>query len=362
MDFLKAAISSEVKKRKSLYDKAAAAQGDTVGAEPAGVKRKKYVRAGDLSKAAAAAAEAKDKAPTAKPSPATASSQQQAVSTAEPTAHPSSISKDDSSAADSSMIRAEEVIKRLRARSEPIRLFGESDGARRRRLRQLELSEEKSDGQRNEFRRALAQVEAGAMLDDLRAHTKMHPEPSDRQLKYEQLMLHDVSDISPELLRSDADRLHSLLYMYFKRLVYEWDAYLADRPEDERRSAEGKMAAATQRQAAEYLKPLFRDLRVRRVPLDVLARIAEIARCMLDREYMRANDAYLQLSIGNAPWPLGVTQVGIHARAARENINANKVAHVLNDETQRKWIQSVKRLMRFAQTKYPPEDLAKMVG
>ncbi|KAJ1884265.1 hypothetical protein LPJ66_010694, partial [Kickxella alabastrina] len=227
MDFLKAAISSEVKKRKSLYDKAAAAQGGTVGAvgaEAAGAKRKKYVRAGDLSKAAAA----KDKAPTAKPSPATASSRQQAVSAAEPTAHPSSISKDDSSAVDSNMIRAEEVIKRLRARSEPIRLFGESDGARRRRLRQLELSEEKSDGQRNEFRRALAQVEAGAMLDDLRAHTKMHPEPSDKQLKYEQLMLHDVSDISPELLRSDADRLHSLLYMYFKRLVYEWDAYLGD--------------------------------------------------------------------------------------------------------------------------------------
>ncbi|KAJ1884122.1 hypothetical protein LPJ66_010762, partial [Kickxella alabastrina] len=230
MDFLKAAINSEVKKRKSLYDKAAAAQGSTVGAETTGVKRKKYVRAGDLSKAAAAAA--KDKAPTAKPSPATASSttssQQQAVSTAEPTAHPSSISKDDGSAADSNMIRAEEVIKRLRARNEPILLFGESDGARRRRLRQLELSEEKSDGQRNEFRRVLAQVEAGAMLDDLRAHTKMHPEPSDKQLKYEQLMLHDVSDISPELLRSDADRLHSLLYMYFKRLVYEWDAYLGD--------------------------------------------------------------------------------------------------------------------------------------
>ncbi|KAJ2513629.1 hypothetical protein GGI11_004346, partial [Coemansia sp. RSA 2049] len=156
--------------------------------------------------------------------------------------------------------------------------------------------------------------------------------------------------------------LHTLLYVYLKRLLYEWDDYLATRPDDERRTAEGKLAAATQRQSAEYLRPLFRSIKARTVPADVLARITEIARNVLDREYMKANDAYLQLAVGNAPWPVGVTQVGIHARAARENINANKVAHVLNNEVQRKWIQSLKRLMRFAQTKYPPADLAKMMG
>uniref|UniRef100_Q99633-2 Isoform 2 of Pre-mRNA-splicing factor 18 n=1 Tax=Homo sapiens TaxID=9606 RepID=Q99633-2 len=25
------------------------------------------------------------------------------------------------------------------------------------------------------------------------------------------------------------------------------------------------------------------------------------------REYVKANDAYLQMAIGNAPWPIGVT-------------------------------------------------------
>ncbi|OMH81979.1 Pre-mRNA-splicing factor 18 [Zancudomyces culisetae] len=83
---------------------------------------------------------------------------------------------------------------------------------------------------------------------------------------------------------------------------------------------------------------------------------------MHQREYIKANDCYLRLAIGNAPWPIGVTMVGIHERSARENINASKVAHVLNDETQRKWIQSIKRLITFAQTKYPPDDLAKKVG
>jgi len=43
---------------------------------------------------------------------------------------------------------------------------------------------------------------------------------------------------------------------------------------------------------------------------DMLARLAEIVHYMQKRQYQRANDAYLRLSIGNAPWPIGVTMVG----------------------------------------------------
>ncbi|KAJ1948401.1 hypothetical protein EC988_005188, partial [Linderina pennispora] len=263
----------------------------------------------------------------------------------------------------SSAINNEEVIKRLRARGEPIRLFGESDSKRRSRLRNLELHEEKLDGQGNEFRRMLAQVEEGAMMADLKRQAKMQDEEEERRrAQYAQLKEYDTDKISLELLRTDAEQLNTLLYAYFKRTLYEWEDYLANRPEDEQRSTEGKLAAATMRQSADYLKPFFSGLKLGKLEADVVARVTEIARNMMDREYMKAQDAYLQLSIGNAPWPVGVTQVGIHARAARENISASKVAHVLNDETQRKWIQSIKRLMRFAQTKYPPDDLAKMVG
>ena len=53
----------------------------------------------------------------------------------------------------------------------------------------------------------------------------------------------------------------------------------------------------------------------------------------------QAHDAYLEMAIGNAPWPIGVTMVGIHARTGREKISSRYVAHVLNDETQRKYIQ-----------------------
>lgn len=42
----------------------------------------------------------------------------------------------------------------------------------------------------------------------------------------------------------------------------------------------------------------------------MLVRIAEIVHYMQKRQYQRANDSYLRLSIGNAPWPIGVTMVG----------------------------------------------------
>ena len=42
----------------------------------------------------------------------------------------------------------------------------------------------------------------------------------------------------------------------------------------------------------------------------MLARIAEIVHYMQKRQYQKANDSYLRLSIGNAPWPIGVTMVG----------------------------------------------------
>ncbi len=93
---------------------------------------------------------------------------------------------------------------------------------------------------------------------------------------------------------------------------------------------------------------------------DILEHIYRIVKLCEDREYSRAGDQYIQLAIGNSPWPIGVTSVGIHDRAARNKIAANNVAHVMNDEYQRKYITSMKRLMTFCQKKYPT-DPSKML-
>lgn len=73
-------------------------------------------------------------------------------------------------------------------------------------------------------------------------------------------------------------------------------------------------------------------------------------------EFVKAHDEYMDVSIGRAAWPIGVTMVGIHARSGRAKIESANVAHVMNSELQRKYLTSVKRLMSYAQKKR--EDVA----
>lgn len=249
-------------------------------------------------------------------------------------------------------ISNEETIRRLRAKGQPIRLFGESDKDRRLRLRALELLEEKDherqSGQ-NDFKKALEDVEN--VERELRNKNK-EKRKGDAE----------VGVIDLDLIKTDPDKLYPLIYYALKRTLKEWEEAMDERPEHVKRSNQGKLAAATQVQSAEYLKPLFKTLRSRSLPSDMLVRIAEIVHYMQKRQYQKANDSYLRLSIGNAPWPIGVTMVGIHERSAREKISTDQVAHVLNDEVSRKYIQSLKRLLTFSQTKYPPEDVSQLMG
>lgn len=41
--------------------------------------------------------------------------------------------------------------------------------------------------------------------------------------------------------------------------------------------------------------------------------------------------------------------VGIHERTGREKISTSKIAHVMNNEEERKYLTSVKRLLTIAQ-------------
>ena len=62
-------------------------------------------------------------------------------------------------------------------------------------------------------------------------------------------------------------------------------------------------------------------------------------------------------------WPIGVTMVGIHERSAREKLHeSDKTAHIMSDETTRKYLQSIKRCLSFAQTRWPPDDHLQLMG
>ncbi|ORX50966.1 Prp18-domain-containing protein [Hesseltinella vesiculosa] len=253
-------------------------------------------------------------------------------------------------------ISREEVIKRLRAKGQPIRLFAESDRECKLRLRTIELQEERGEeGGQNEYMRKLEEMEAGMRLDILKkgkgdGDTKKQPKRTNAV----------VEPIETHLIRSNREKLCMQIFVYLTHTMEEWDDAMEAKSQEEKQSGPGKRAAVLQKQTMEHLKPLLRQLKKMTMEPDVLARVAEITHFMQIRQYRDAQDSYLQLSIGNAPWPIGVTMVGIHERSAREKIFSSQVAHVLNDETSRKWIQGVKRLMTFLQTKYPPDTLSQL--
>lgn len=272
---------------------------------------------------------------------------------------PDSVSESTTTNSESYNLSNEETTRRLRVKGQPIRLFGESDRERRLRLRALELIEERDherQGGQNDFKKALEDVENAEKL----MNKNVEDSSSNGKRKDESENTVDILDL--DLLKTDPQKVYPIIYYTLKRRLKEWEEWMDQRPEQIKRSTQGKLASATQRQSAEYLKPFFKMLRQRSMPDDMLPRVAEIVHHMQKRQYQRANDAYLRLSIGNAPWPIGVTMVGIHERSAREKISTDQVAHVLNDEVSRKYIQSLKRLLTFSQTKYPPDDVTQLMG
>ncbi|KAJ3133180.1 mRNA splicing protein prp18 [Physocladia obscura] len=351
MDILRAEIE---RKRK-----------ETVAA-PSG--RNKYVKRGDADRIAAAAASS---AVTVNPPPANPIA---AVKHSPSTADDQTIIAETDIQADAQTdvqsnaprISEAELVTRLRARGVPIRLFAEDFAQRVARLKVLESSEIRSEGQQNDFRQLLAKADDRLAQDFLERkaggeglENKQESRKRDLEAALEKI---DTRPISNKLASTDPEKNRYLIGAYFKKILLIWERTLNERSDNERSNTQGRLAMATRAQTAEYLKPFFGQLKRGSLESDVIARVTEICMYMQQREYLKANDSYLRLSIGNAPWPIGVTMVGIHERSGREKISSSQVAHGLNDETQRKWIQSIKRLMTFAQSIWPPDDLGKAVG
>ena len=144
-----------------------------------------------------------------------------------------------------------------------------------------------------------------------------------------------------------------IVYKYFRSLIKEWEWDLNARDDSEKMTAKGKMETKTQKQCKDYIRPLFKLCKRKQVPEDISFKLLEMVQFCEDGNFRVAHDRYISTAIGNAAWPIGLTMVGIHERSGRERISTSKVAHVMNNELQRKYLTSVKRLMTFAQKKRP---------
>jgi hypothetical protein len=166
--------------------------------------------------------------------------------------------------------------------------------------------------------------DADVLGDD--ADTKVLISPSKRIDEALLVSAMETESIQCEDLKDDPAKVRTLVSLFLKRLLREQGEQLSKRSEEERNTREGKLATTAFFQGQEHLRPLFKLLRKGGIPVDVLNSLAEICGFMQKREYVRANNVYLKLAIGNAPWPIGVTAVGIHERSSQEKIKSNQVA------------------------------------
>lgn len=251
-------------------------------------------------------------------------------------------------------IPKKEIYRRLRLRKEPITLFGEDLEDTYKRLRKLEQEEPLDvvlERQKNDFQAMMSAVDQKQMDEDARG-TKA--KESDTKKKYN--WTEASRRVREELGKGTTKEEDQKIILYFwKTLQKMWETQLNRRSDAEKRSPEGRRALAVFMQNQQHLQPLFKHLKKRDLPEELIPLFTDIVQCVEAREYQKANDWYLRMSIGNAAWPIGVTQVGIHSRGGREKIFSQHIAHILNDETQRKYIHACKRLMTFCQTIFPAD-------
>ncbi|CAD8093759.1 unnamed protein product [Paramecium primaurelia] len=262
-------------------------------------------------------------------------------------------------------IEKKEVQKRLRDLGEPITYFGESDWQRYKRLMQF-VQEKKENHQRELEIKVLEGEDKEEIKVFVNKIKERNLDPNTALVpvfqckgkeEIEQQLLDGVS-----LLTRCED-----VYLWCKKMLREWNIKLLDKFNTEtlKRSLEGSQAFNSYKQTLDYIKPLTEQLQkakmVQSINEEILNALYLIIRFCVYKEYVRAYDKYLELAIGNAPWPMGVTMVGIHERTGRSKISSSQIAHILNDETQRKYIQAIKRLITVSQKTYPSNDRSKMV-
>ena len=153
-------------------------------------------------------------------------------------------------------IARELIIQRLRQHHQPITLFGETDWQRYMRLKLQEEQEpiEYIEGMDNEFANELRNVE-----DNHDNKKNTHDDDFTMRPKLTDSM--DSIVVIPDG-RAAKDKEQFILVL-LKTMLSQWEQELNDRPDLEKRTAQGKVATATYNQCRKHIKPVLKLLRER---------------------------------------------------------------------------------------------------
>merc|ERR1719198_1113899 len=151
-----------------------------------------------------------------------------------------------------------------------------------------------------------------------------------------------------------------------RKSLKAWEKELADKPDEDKKKAAVKTEVAAHRQVRRDVRPLQKRLRLYIMDEWLLDKIHAIVDKAINRQYRDASEAYLDLSIGKAAWPVGLgcggsmlmeDAIELHDKFNRM-ANVKDISWYLNDEVTRKYVQAMKRLITVSQRYWPPDDAA----
>lgn len=259
-----------------------------------------------------------------------------------------------------------ELIDELRSFGLPIRLFAEDLSMQKKRLieaRQSAKVHQQDQNERSEFKLEAGHGIRNTFLDKgksleastspkVKVGTKRNADtPAETDVKKD--------EVTDDNIKDDP---HKWVYRHLKDILKEWEQDIDSTEDDPSQPASDRRnQIKTYKQCKDYIRPLFKQLQRRSVEPQMLKNLLKIVQYSEANEFVQAHSAYMDVAIGRAAWPIGVTAVGIHARTGRSKIESNNVAHVMNSELQRKYLTSVKRLLSYRQSKAVDVDPSKKV-
>ena len=143
------------------------------------------------------------------------------------------------------------------------------------------------------------------------------------------------------------------LYNWINLVLEDWEQYILENLNNKRiKSNVVSKELEKYKQCSQNIKPLLALLQERKLNQVILDKLFKVMVFAENKDLLNANDRYIDLSIGNAAWPMGLTMVGIHQRTGKSSVSPNQVAYILNDEVTKKYLQSIRRILSFLQIRY----------
>lgn len=174
------------------------------------------------------------------------------------------------------------------------------------------------------------------------------------QLKQELVFFQDPSSLYIYLneiseINEDEKNICIKIRVFLKKLIYFWENKLYDLT-DLNISAENLKESEILKETKQNLVLLLYKLRAQKLSQKILISLATIIHFIQNKNYTKANESYLKLSIGNVAWPIGLENIGIHLRKiSNRTSSSSSSSNIMINEKTKLWILSIKRLISMSE-------------